>query len=96
MPLLDFDWLRATPRWRHRVNINLKSHLSQDIGPDPIKVQFTFKVRDKTGKESKPNFFTILGTGYLIKNILILNFQSEEGTTNVNNIWVGWYVGPRF
>ena len=67
MPLIDSDWLRATTGRRHRVNINLKSHLSQDIGPDPIKVQFTFKVRDKTGKESKPNFFTILGTGYLIE-----------------------------
>ena len=33
---------------------------NQEIGPDPIRIQFSFKVRDKTGKESPINFFNIL------------------------------------
>ena len=49
----------------------MKTDSSQDIGPDPIKVQFTFKVRDKTGKESKPNFFTILGIGFSFEGPII-------------------------
>ena len=32
----------------------------QEIGPDPIRIQFAFKVKDKSGKESPINFFNIL------------------------------------